>query len=257
MPFSGRFRGGMLIPLPATGEEEHMLSFGVTALPDPPYTRLVEVFQNGERNGFDHGWTYDSHILWQESYATAPDRRGADRDDQARPLRHQPRDPRPDDHGELVRDAARRLQRPRRDGHRPRRLLAPGGRPEAGQGGRVRAPAGDDQGADERPPGRVERQGAEARVGARRAARHPDARRRLRAARARGRRPRRRRRDHPARRPADHPVDHGHRAQGRRGGRPRPGRAASASSARRATSPTTSPRRATRCAGSRRWSRTT
>ena len=31
-----------------------MLSFGVTALPDPPYTRLVEVFQNGERNGFDH-----------------------------------------------------------------------------------------------------------------------------------------------------------------------------------------------------------
>ena len=49
-----------------------MLSFGVTALPDPPYTRLVEVLQNGERNGFDHGWTYDSHILWQESYATLP-----------------------------------------------------------------------------------------------------------------------------------------------------------------------------------------
>ena len=57
------------------------------------------------------------------------------------------------------------------------------------------------------------------------AARHPDARRRLRAARARRRRPRRRRRDHPARRPADHPVDHGHRPPGRRGGRPRPGRA--------------------------------
>jgi len=49
-----------------------MLSFGVTALPDPPYTRLVEVLQNGERNGFDHGWTYDSHILWQESYALLP-----------------------------------------------------------------------------------------------------------------------------------------------------------------------------------------
>jgi probable F420-dependent oxidoreductase len=62
----------MLIPLPPTGEEEHMLSFGVTALPDPPYTRLVEVFQNGERNGFEYGWTYDSHILWQESYATLP-----------------------------------------------------------------------------------------------------------------------------------------------------------------------------------------
>ena len=31
-----------------------MLSFGVTALPDPPYTRLVEVFQNGERHGRVH-----------------------------------------------------------------------------------------------------------------------------------------------------------------------------------------------------------
>src|SRR3954468_10498136 len=49
-----------------------MLSFGVTALPDPPYTRLVAVLQNGERNGFQYGWTYDSHILWQESYALLP-----------------------------------------------------------------------------------------------------------------------------------------------------------------------------------------
>ena len=49
-----------------------MLSFGVTALPDPPYTRLVEVFQNGEGKGFEYGWTYDSHILWQDSYATLP-----------------------------------------------------------------------------------------------------------------------------------------------------------------------------------------
>ena len=46
-----------------------MLSFGVTVLPDPPYTRLVEVLQQGERLGFEYGWTYDSHILWQESYA--------------------------------------------------------------------------------------------------------------------------------------------------------------------------------------------
>ena len=46
-----------------------MLSFGVTVLPDPPYTRLVEVLQNAEKEGFEYGWTYDSHILWQESYA--------------------------------------------------------------------------------------------------------------------------------------------------------------------------------------------
>jgi probable F420-dependent oxidoreductase len=46
-----------------------MLSFGVTVLPDPPYTRLVEVLQKAEEQGFEYGWTYDSHILWQESYA--------------------------------------------------------------------------------------------------------------------------------------------------------------------------------------------
>ena len=48
------------------------LSFGVTVLPDPPYTRLVELMQNAEGHGFEYGWTYDSHILWQDSYATLP-----------------------------------------------------------------------------------------------------------------------------------------------------------------------------------------
>jgi probable F420-dependent oxidoreductase len=48
------------------------LAFGVTALPDPPYTRLIEVMQEAERQGFEYAWTYDSHILWQESYATLP-----------------------------------------------------------------------------------------------------------------------------------------------------------------------------------------
>src|SRR5881275_2988551 len=48
------------------------LSFGVTVLPDPPYTRLVELMQKAEEHGFEYGWTYDSHILWQESYATLP-----------------------------------------------------------------------------------------------------------------------------------------------------------------------------------------
>src|ERR687886_305849 len=48
------------------------LSFGITALPDPPYTELISVLQEAERQGFEYGWTYDSHILWQESYATLP-----------------------------------------------------------------------------------------------------------------------------------------------------------------------------------------
>jgi probable F420-dependent oxidoreductase len=44
-----------------------MLSFGVTILPDPPYTRLIELTALAEAQGFDYGWTYDSHVLWQDS----------------------------------------------------------------------------------------------------------------------------------------------------------------------------------------------
>jgi probable F420-dependent oxidoreductase len=44
-----------------------MLSFGVTVLPDPPYTRFLELIKLAEDQGFEYGWTYDSHILWHES----------------------------------------------------------------------------------------------------------------------------------------------------------------------------------------------
>ena len=49
-----------------------MLTFGVTVLPDPPYTRMLELMKLAEDQGFDYAWTYDSHILWQDSYATFP-----------------------------------------------------------------------------------------------------------------------------------------------------------------------------------------
>jgi probable F420-dependent oxidoreductase len=45
-----------------------MLTFGVTVLPDPPHTRFVELMQLAEENGFEYGWTYDSHILWHDAY---------------------------------------------------------------------------------------------------------------------------------------------------------------------------------------------
>ncbi len=47
-----------------------MLTFGVTVLPDPPYTRLIELTTLAEQQGFEYGWTYDSHVLWQESTPT-------------------------------------------------------------------------------------------------------------------------------------------------------------------------------------------
>ena len=43
------------------------MDFGVTVLPDPPFSRWLELIQLAERHGFGHAWTYDSHVLWQES----------------------------------------------------------------------------------------------------------------------------------------------------------------------------------------------
>ncbi len=44
-----------------------MLTFGVTVLPDPPYSRFLELIKLAEGHGFEYAWTYDSHVLWQES----------------------------------------------------------------------------------------------------------------------------------------------------------------------------------------------
>jgi probable F420-dependent oxidoreductase len=44
-----------------------MLSFGVTVLPDPPHARFLELIQLAEEQGFEYGWTYDSHVLWHEA----------------------------------------------------------------------------------------------------------------------------------------------------------------------------------------------
>ena len=43
------------------------ITFGVTVLPDPPYTRFLELLELAEQQGFEYGWTYDSHYLWHES----------------------------------------------------------------------------------------------------------------------------------------------------------------------------------------------
>jgi probable F420-dependent oxidoreductase len=45
-----------------------MLDFGVTFLPDPPAQAFVDRIVRAEELGFRYGWTYDSHILWQEGY---------------------------------------------------------------------------------------------------------------------------------------------------------------------------------------------
>jgi probable F420-dependent oxidoreductase len=43
------------------------MDFGVTVMPDPPFSRWLELIQLAEQHGFGYAWTYDSHMLWQES----------------------------------------------------------------------------------------------------------------------------------------------------------------------------------------------
>src|SRR5437867_1931501 len=70
-PLCGRVSRRYARPLPRE-RGGFMLSFGVTVLPDPPYQRMIELIQIAEGHGFEYAWTYDSHILWEESYATLP-----------------------------------------------------------------------------------------------------------------------------------------------------------------------------------------
>src|ERR1700730_5981894 len=45
-----------------------MLSLGVTVRPDPPHTHFLDQMMLAEENGFDYGWTFDSHINSNEAY---------------------------------------------------------------------------------------------------------------------------------------------------------------------------------------------
>ncbi len=44
------------------------MDFGVVLQTDPPASRVIELSKLAEQNGFTHGWTFDSHVLWQEPF---------------------------------------------------------------------------------------------------------------------------------------------------------------------------------------------
>ena len=44
------------------------MDFGVVLQTDPPARRVVELAKLAEDNGFSYGWTFDSHVLWQEPF---------------------------------------------------------------------------------------------------------------------------------------------------------------------------------------------
>ena len=44
------------------------MDFGVVLQTDPPAWRVVDLAKRAETLGFDYGWTFDSHVLWQEPF---------------------------------------------------------------------------------------------------------------------------------------------------------------------------------------------
>ena len=44
------------------------MDFGVVLQTDPPARRVIELAERAETLGFTYGWTFDSHVLWQEPF---------------------------------------------------------------------------------------------------------------------------------------------------------------------------------------------
>lgn len=44
------------------------MDFGVVLQNDPPASRVVDLARTAETLGFRYGWSFDSHMLWQEPY---------------------------------------------------------------------------------------------------------------------------------------------------------------------------------------------
>src|SRR5712692_3412384 len=44
------------------------MQFGITIKPDMPVERIVGLTRQAEASGFQYGWIFDSHVLWQEPY---------------------------------------------------------------------------------------------------------------------------------------------------------------------------------------------
>ena len=48
------------------------MDFGVVLQTDPPASGVVDLFRQAEALGFNHAWTFDSHVLWQEPFVIYP-----------------------------------------------------------------------------------------------------------------------------------------------------------------------------------------
>src|SRR3984885_9370710 len=48
------------------------MEFGVVLQPNPPASGVVAMMKRAEAAGFTNGWTFDSHVLWQETFVLYP-----------------------------------------------------------------------------------------------------------------------------------------------------------------------------------------
>src|ERR1051326_3976288 len=44
------------------------MDFGLVLQTDPPARKVIDTMAGAERLGFSYGWTFDSHVLWQEPF---------------------------------------------------------------------------------------------------------------------------------------------------------------------------------------------
>src|SRR4051812_46893753 len=44
------------------------MEFGVVLQTNPPASGVIAMMQRAEEAGFSYGWTWDSHVLWQEPF---------------------------------------------------------------------------------------------------------------------------------------------------------------------------------------------
>ena len=47
---------------------DQIMDIGLVLQTDPPGSAVVDLMVRAEELGFSHGWTFDSHVLWQEPY---------------------------------------------------------------------------------------------------------------------------------------------------------------------------------------------
>ena len=114
------------------------MDIGLVLQTDPPGSAVVDLMVRAEELGFSHGWTFDSHVLWQEPYVILSQVLARTSRLVVGPDGDQPGDPRLDRDRLAARHAERDARQPDGLRHRARRLGGAGAGPQADDAGPAR-----------------------------------------------------------------------------------------------------------------------